>query len=264
VCKKADKTTVFQDFTITDELNGKISTILSSQSVAVLGNVDSELKIYGLNSELLTSVRFVFRVVPSLLDESTVISTNEFSALTDALTDVEQAKLDVAMIGPLHAQIQDDITDGDAVHVTLTSDISEGNALKDDLGLEIATGETTHTTLQADIALAQQNTFAAEVTQARGSAVNLDTRIVTIEQTALSDKADYTLRSDIKGTTQNVTLNTAGDVTKVQHINVSSVVIREDVFTYATNLITEVRTILASGLTVMYKYHTDTLATEVI
>jgi len=77
-------------------------------------------------------------------------------------------------------------------------------------------------------------------------------------------KADNSLQSDIKGTNQSVTLNTGGDVIKVQHINGSSVVLREDIFTYATNLITEVRTIIASGLTITYLYHTDTLTTEVI
>lgn|GEM_PF-6643753 len=39
--------------------------------------------------------------------------------------------------------------------------------------------------------------------------------------------------------------------------------VRTDVFTYVTNLITEVRT-LAAGGTITYKYHLDTLETEVI
>jgi hypothetical protein len=71
------------------------------------------------------------------------------------------------------------------------------------------------------------------------------------------------LADDIKGTTQNTTFNPDGTVQKIQHINGSSIVLREDVFTYATNLITEVRT-LSTLQTITFKYHLDTLQTEVI
>lgn len=67
----------------------------------------------------------------------------------------------------------------------------------------------------------------------------------------------------IKGTTQSIVFNTDGTVQKVQHKDSSSVVLREDVFTYESNLITEVRT-LSSGGSVTFKYHLDTLETEVI
>lgn len=89
VCRKHDGTTVFQDFTIVNALSGNISTVLSTQSIACLGNVIAEIKIYGLNTELLTSVRFSYTVVDSLLTEDTVVSTNEFSALTTALGTID-------------------------------------------------------------------------------------------------------------------------------------------------------------------------------
>lgn len=88
ICRKADGTTVFQDFTIINALAGNISTILSTQSIACLGNVDAEIKIYGLNTELLTSVQFHYSVIASLLNDATVVSTNEYTALTTALTTV--------------------------------------------------------------------------------------------------------------------------------------------------------------------------------
>jgi len=66
VCKKADGTTVFQDFAIVSALAGTISTVLSTQSIAYLGNVEAEIKIYGPNTELLTSTRFNYRVISSL------------------------------------------------------------------------------------------------------------------------------------------------------------------------------------------------------
>lgn len=71
------------------------------------------------------------------------------------------------------------------------------------------------------------------------------------------------LAEGIKGTTQTVTFNTDGTVQKIQHKNASNVVLREDVFTYAANLITEVRT-LSTAETITFIYHTDTLLTEVI
>ena len=75
--------------------------------------------------------------------------------------------------------------------------------------------------------------------------------------------SNLNLNDDIKGTTQTITFNTDGTVQKIQHKNVSDVVLREDVFTYAANLITEVRT-LSTAETITFKYHTDTLLTEVI
>lgn len=70
------------------------------------------------------------------------------------------------------------------------------------------------------------------------------------------------LRQDIKGTIQYPTI-VNGQVTQILHQS-GTTVIRSDVFTYATNLITEVRTIIATGQTLTFKYHLDTLETEVI
>lgn len=70
------------------------------------------------------------------------------------------------------------------------------------------------------------------------------------------------LRQDIKGTIQYPTI-VNGQVTRILHQS-GSTVIRSDVLTYAANLITEVRTIIATGATVTLKYHLDTLETEVI
>lgn len=70
--------------------------------------------------------------------------------------------------------------------------------------------------------------------------------------------------SGIKGTIQSITFNTDGAVQKVQHKDKSNVVIREDVFTYSANLITEVRTLISSGEVLTFKNNLDTLQTEVI
>lgn len=71
------------------------------------------------------------------------------------------------------------------------------------------------------------------------------------------------LIEDIKGTTQAVAFNPDSTVASITHKNASNETVRTDVFTYATNLITEVRT-LSTSETITFKYHTDTLQTEVI
>jgi len=89
VLKKADGTSVFKDFEIIDAVAGKVSILLTSQAAAILGNVDASIKIYGLNMELLTSTMFNFKVVADLMNESTIVSANEFSVLTEALTKLD-------------------------------------------------------------------------------------------------------------------------------------------------------------------------------
>ena len=97
-----------------------------------------------------------------------------------------------------------------------------------------------------------------------------DGAIQELQTTDIIDNVDYAsiktinaLQSNIKGTTQAITFNGDGTVQKVQHKDTGNNLIREDVFTYATNLITEVRT-LTSGGTVTLISHLDTLETEVI
>jgi uncharacterized protein (AIM24 family) len=70
------------------------------------------------------------------------------------------------------------------------------------------------------------------------------------------------LSDNIQGTIQYPTIVNS-QITQILH-KTGSTVIRSDVFTYSVNLITEVRTIVATGATVTFKYHLDTLETEVI
>jgi hypothetical protein len=76
-----------------------------------------------------------------------------------------------------------------------------------------------------------------------------------------SDRINQLLMHDIKGTTQYPTI-TDGQVIRIDHKN-GTAIIRSDVFSYAENLITEVRT-LNTGDMMTFKYHLDSLNTEVI
>jgi hypothetical protein len=68
--------------------------------------------------------------------------------------------------------------------------------------------------------------------------------------------------SQLKGTTQSLVFNTDGTIQKVIYKDTQNNIVGEDVFTYSANLITEVKT-RGSNVTT-YKYHLDTLETEVI
>jgi hypothetical protein len=65
-----------------------------------------------------------------------------------------------------------------------------------------------------------------------------------------------------KGTKQSFVFNSDGTIQKVVYKDLQNNTVGEDVFTYNSNLITEVKT-RGSNVTT-YKYHLDTLETEVI
>ena len=69
--------------------------------------------------------------------------------------------------------------------------------------------------------------------------------------------------SNIRGTTSSVIFNTNGTIQKVQYKNSSNIILREDVYTYTTSLITEVRT-LQNGKSITLTHDLITFETEVI
>lgn len=82
---KSDDTNVFQNCDIDNAANGIVSCILSSQTLSCAGIVNAEITLYGTEDEVLTSKTFAFNVIDSVRDDNAIESTNEFSALTDAL-----------------------------------------------------------------------------------------------------------------------------------------------------------------------------------
>lgn len=88
IFKKPDNTTVYQNLTVVDASKGKFRCFLSSQTIAVPGTVKAEVALYEGTTRL-TTTRFEFRVSESLLNEDAVESSNEFSALTEAVAKVD-------------------------------------------------------------------------------------------------------------------------------------------------------------------------------
>jgi hypothetical protein len=114
-----------------------------------------------------------------------------------------------------------------------------------------------------------QATLTSVQQQVTDAQTQADTITNLINQNQVAKQSDVTSlttqmaeNTTIKGTTQNIIWNNDGTVQQIQHKDSGGNVLRTDSFTYATNLITEVRTVGTSTLT--FKYHLDTLQTEVI
>ncbi|MBK1809338.1 BppU family phage baseplate upper protein [Clostridium sp. YIM B02505] len=97
---KADNTKIFNDVEITDATNGVILIELTNQALAVAGELQCELVIYGSENSVLSSKVFTINVLESIRDDSAIESTDEFTALTQGINKLEawdqqfQAKYD--------------------------------------------------------------------------------------------------------------------------------------------------------------------------
>ena len=85
--KKADGTKVFNNVTIENKANGIILAELTSQVLAVEGVVKLTLLLVK-NGAKLCSKQFLLNVDSSIIDDKAIESTNEFTALVDALAKV--------------------------------------------------------------------------------------------------------------------------------------------------------------------------------
>jgi hypothetical protein len=96
-----------------------------------------------------------------------------------------------------------------------------------------------------------------------GSFTLLDNALLQVNdwENRFSDRLqelDFSLTQDyLRNTTQIVTFNVDGTVQKVQHKDINNVVIREDVYTYSGDIITEVRTMnTGESITITYNLST--------
>ena len=92
--------------------------------------------------------------------------------------------------------------------------------------------------------------------------VNLDVLKNTVQKEVVDLKSAFTLQAEnVPDTVQSITFDNAGNVAQITHTR-NSVAIRTDVFTFAENTITEVRT-LSTGESLTIVTDTDTLQTTV-
>jgi lysophospholipase L1-like esterase len=134
---KSDNTLIFNNVSVTDAVNGKVLVELTSQALAVVGNLNCELVIYGSDSSVLSSKTFVINVLASIRDDGAIESTDEFTALTQGINKLEgwddqfQAKYD-----GLNTQYASQLTSNtNKLGILSTNGITEGSvaeAIKND------------------------------------------------------------------------------------------------------------------------------------
>lgn len=79
--RKPDGTEFFNDGEITDAVNGRCQFPITSQALAVAGNLKVELSIWQNNERILTTQTFDISIVPKIRNDKAIESSNEFGAL---------------------------------------------------------------------------------------------------------------------------------------------------------------------------------------
>lgn len=91
-CKKSDGNDIFNTVIKTDAVNGKCEVEITNQMLVLDTDLPCEIVLYGSNGTVATSSNFVIGRISSVRDEKNVVSSSEFTALTNALSQV--AKFD--------------------------------------------------------------------------------------------------------------------------------------------------------------------------
>ena len=86
--RKPDRTQVLNDAVISDNF---IMAELTEQCLCVEGVAVAEVGLYGADGSLLTSETFMIKIVSGAVNESEIMSSNEFKTLSEALIKVESA-----------------------------------------------------------------------------------------------------------------------------------------------------------------------------
>lgn len=87
-CKKPDGKIILNDCEKIESKIGLVRFEVTEQIGSVAGMVECELRIYGKGNACLTSQPFNIEVTEPILDATTVVSSNEFRALTKAMSEM--------------------------------------------------------------------------------------------------------------------------------------------------------------------------------
>lgn len=139
--KKPDGTILFNNCTINENI---IEYALTQQTSAAVGIVECEVTLYGSDSHQITSPRFTLIVEDILASDSEIESTNEFTALTEAVSEANNLNISAIKDGTI-ATLTVTKKDGTTQSVTV-SDGAKGDTgaqgLKGDKGDKGDTGAT--------------------------------------------------------------------------------------------------------------------------
>lgn len=142
--KKPDSTILYNDATINDNT---VTVELTTQTVASAGAVTCELSLYGTNNELLYSPQFDVIVEDYLYSDNEIESTSEYTALTEAVSTVNDIKTTEA-------------ARADAETARVAAETARENA-----EAERETAETERETAEAERVTAENTRVSAETTR---------------------------------------------------------------------------------------------------
>lgn len=191
VFRKADGTTVQQtDTSIISRTGGRFQVILKTNTIACPGPVTAEVRI--LEEEiLLTSTRFGFFVRKSLVDDDTIESTNEFPILTQLVNDTKEIiesiptiEYKLGEITNTESNLNQSITEGNALKADLDITIGEGNVLKTGLDNSIEDGNVLKGDLDEIIAGTDYEHLLTELNDKLDKTGDTKDNTVTFEQAA--------------------------------------------------------------------------------
>ena len=108
--EKKDNTTIFNDLVINDAKKGYCTLELTNQMLAVEGMNELELVIFE-GEKRLSTMPFILNVVGSKYSEDAIVSTNEFTALMNALKTVSNIdnKAEKKDVDELSSQLEKDV-----------------------------------------------------------------------------------------------------------------------------------------------------------
>ena len=90
--KKPDKTEVMINGVIKDNARGRVEFLMTTQLISAIGSVETQIVLFKNNIEILSSFPFKIFVTESLLNNSTVPSTNEYGSLVVLFQDLYEAR----------------------------------------------------------------------------------------------------------------------------------------------------------------------------
>ncbi len=82
---KPDGKRVFQDVQNVNQMQGKYYVVLSTQTLIAYGNVIAQLRLTFPNNKVIETCKFVFAVDESIMSDTAMQSTNEFSVIQKAI-----------------------------------------------------------------------------------------------------------------------------------------------------------------------------------
>lgn len=147
---KPDGTNIYNAASITDNT---VTVNLTTQTVTVLGAVKCELSIYGNNNTLLYSPQFEIVVEDYLYSDDAVESTDEFTALTEAISDIDELSAEITRAEEAREEAENERADAERAReeaeaareaiISLWENVTAEAQTADEVSVELAT-ETDH------------------------------------------------------------------------------------------------------------------------